>query len=242
VTEERHLPTSNSGYHPQSQAPLAVEDLLFALYRLRPLRASIIRWAQALDSGSLELRLLRRIFASYHDIVVGEYSYGGCFNAQRVAADTRIGKFCSFAQRIHIFAANHKLNAVTTHPFIYNPSLGIVHQDLREYNPVQIGNDVWMGQDAMIMPSVSQIQDGVVIAAGAIVTKDVPAYAVVAGVPARIIKYRFSEDIIEALLEIQWWNWSPSKIFSLAHEFNDVRIFLRIAQKMRYRESAEVVE
>ena len=205
---------------------------MFSLYRVRRLRSPIIRLAKRLDGGTLELGFLRRIFREYHDIDVGAYSYGGCFNATRVAGGTRIGKFCSFASHVYIFATNHKLGAVTTHPFIYNPSLGIVSEDLREYHHVQIGNDVWMGQNAMIMPRVSFVGDGAVIAAGAAVTKDVPPYAVVAGVPAQVVKYRFSEDVIESLLEIQWWNWEPEKIFSLHKEFNSASAFLRIAGRM----------
>ena len=209
-----------------------MENILFSLYYLRRLRPLIINLARRFDGGSLELVLLRRIFKEYHNIDVGAYSYGGCFNAKYVASGIQIGKFCSFADHIYIYAANHKLSAVTTHPFIYNPSLGVINEDLREYNHVQIGNDVWMGQHAMIMPSTSNIGDGAVIAAGAVVTKDVPSYAVVAGVPARIIKYRFSEDIVRNLLEIKWWDWETEKIFSFHNAFNSVDRFLELANRI----------
>jgi virginiamycin A acetyltransferase len=224
------LSTSQWGRFHSPRVPRSLENALFSLYRLRWLRPAIIRWARALDGGTLELGLLRRIFREYHNIVIGAFSYGGCFNASRVAAGTRIGKFCSFANQVYIFATNHKLSAVTTHPFIYNPAIGIVQEDLREYNYVRIGNDVWMGQNAMIMPSVSCIGDGAVIAAGAVVTKDVEPYSVVAGVPAKTIKYRFPKEVIEALLKIQWWNWEPERIFSLYREFGSIDAFLEMAR------------
>ena len=74
-----------------------------------------------------------------------------------------------------------------------------------------VGNDVWFGRECMILPGI-KIGDGAVIAARAVVVQDVPPYAVVGGNPAKIIKYRFSEEIIEELLKIQWWNWDLDKI------------------------------
>ena len=78
-------------------------------------------------------------------------------------------------------------------------------------NPVTIGNDVWIGANVCILPGIS-IGDGAVLAAGAVITKDVPPYAIVGGVPAKVIKYRFSEDIIKKLLKIKWWNWEEEKV------------------------------
>lgn len=77
--------------------------------------------------------------------------------------------------------------------------------DLKEHNEVKIGNDVWIGTRAMILDGIT-IGDGAVIGAGAVVTKNVPPYAIVGGVPAKIIKYRFSQDKINELLASQWWN------------------------------------
>jgi virginiamycin A acetyltransferase len=205
---------------------MRLEDILFKSYRLMNARPVISYLARKLDSNTFKFVLLRRIYAHYHKIFIGEYSYGGCFNYRRVASGTRIGKFCSFAEYIDIFSKNHPLDAITLHPFIYNPDLRAVESDYREPHPVTIGSDVWMGQNAMIMPSVSLIGDGAVIAAGAVITKNVPPYAIVAGVPAQVIKYRFSENVINRLMEIKWWNWDPKVIYSLALKFRSVDEFL----------------
>lgn len=81
----------------------------------------------------------------------------------------------------------------------------------RPEKPTHIGNDVWIGLEAVILPGIT-IADGAVIAAGAVVTKDVPPYAVVGGNPATILKFRFCPEIIAALLQIRWWDWTDEKI------------------------------
>lgn len=128
-----------------------------------------------------------------------------------------IGKFCSIgfgAQFISPYA-NHQVNALTTYPFwhIFSTQETIKpwleEADLK--GDTVIGNDVWFGREAMIMPGI-QIGDGAIIAARAVVTQDVPPYAIVGGNPARIIRYRFPDDVIQKLLETQWWNWDLEKI------------------------------
>ncbi|PWI33180.1 hypothetical protein DI392_12415 [Vibrio albus] len=111
---------------------------------------------------------------------------------------------------------NHPLSTVSTHAFFFHDKYGFVDKNYstKEYaqnNKIKIGNDVWIGSNVSILPGVS-IGDGAVVAAGAVVNKNVPPYAIVGGVPAKLIRYRFSEDIRNALLHTQWWNWSDCKI------------------------------
>ena len=92
---------------------------------------------------------------------------------------------------------------------------------------ITIGNDVWIGARATIMPEVN-IGDGAVIGAGAVVTKNVPAYAIVGGVPGKIIRYRYTEQQIKSLLKIKWWNWSDEKVKQNIDDFyNDVDLFIQ---------------
>lgn len=145
---------------------------------------------------------------------VGQFSYlGRNGSVQNVG----IGKYCSIANEVYIGLGAHPLGIFSTSPLFYrkNNPLGVelVENDLKfeEYKKIEIGHDVWIGARAMILDGVT-IGTGAVVAAGAVVTKDVPPYAVVGGVPAKVIKYRFKEERIEKLLTLKWWEWDPAEI------------------------------
>ena len=140
---------------------------------------------------------------------IGDYSYVGR-DSRVVHAD--IGKFCSIAGDVRIGMGSHTLDKLSTSPIFTEAHNSTKHQwtdssIVEPYKRVTIGNDVWIGTDAMIMGGI-RIADGAVIGAGAIVTKDVPPYAIVGGVPAKIIRYRFSENLITKLVSLKWWNLS----------------------------------
>jgi len=145
---------------------------------------------------------------------VGAFSFPTC----HFDGNVKIGRFCSIAGNVKIMGGNHPMNRFTTHMLTYNgefdkfaktefnQSWTLKPFDTTPKNPV-IGNDVWIGNDVVLKGGIT-IGDGAVIAANSVVTKDVPPYAIVAGVPAKIIRYRFNADIINELLKIQWWNYN----------------------------------
>jgi virginiamycin A acetyltransferase len=163
------------------------------------------------------------------NILVGDYTYydhpdhpekfeeNVLYHYDFIGDKLIIGKFCAIASEVKFImnGANHKISSFTTYPFgIFSNGweAGIPElKDLPFKGDTIIGNDVWIGYEAMIMPGV-KIGDGAIIAAKSVVTKDVPPYSIVGGNPAKLIKKRFSDDIIELLLEIKWWNWDIEKI------------------------------
>lgn len=151
---------------------------------------------------------------------VGKWSYGVngsphlCIPFEK---SVEIGNFCSIANNVQIVLnADHRVDWISTYPFTafveegWPAARGISGHPTTK-GKVVIGNDVWIGLNALILSGVS-IGDGAVIGANAVVTKDVPPYAIVAGNPARIVKYRFDEERIQKLLEIAWWNWPDENI------------------------------
>ena len=183
-----------------------LSKLLYRLYAVRRLRRIVRALATRLEGGQMYSETLRAIFSKYHGIEIGKYSYGGCFNAANIRALTKIGRYCSFAENVYIYNTNHPLGAKSTHPFFYNPSLGYVESEQISRRHIQIGNDVWVGQNAIILASVTEVGDGAVIGAGAVITKNVPDFGVVVGNPAKLVKYRFSEDAIRKLKQGRWWD------------------------------------
>ena len=146
------------------------------------------------------------------DTVVGKY-FG--MNESCFIARATIGAFCAIGARTAINPFNHPFNWLSTHEFQYHPNsfdwveeytqIKRLERTPDMFEQVSIGNDVWMGHNVNVMPGVS-VGDGAVIGAGSIVTKDVPPYAIVAGVPATVKRYRFTEQVIERLLKLKWWD------------------------------------
>lgn len=129
-----------------------------------------------------------------------------------------IGKFCSIAcgAKFIFTSANHTLKSLSTYPFpIFFEEWGLDSANITEAwdkkGDIVIGNDVWIGYEAVILSGVT-VGDGAIIGARAVVTKDVPPYTIVGGIPARCIRRRFDEETVTKLGELKWWEWSDEKI------------------------------
>lgn len=147
---------------------------------------------------------LRRHFRERHDIDVGLYSYG-CFDQWRMPGPIRIGRYCSFASTVRSAPINHLTDALTTHPALYEKQFGVVDKDISWSDALVVEDDVWVGHNVMILPGCKRIGRGAVIGAGAIVTKDVAPYSIVAGNPARKLRDRFSPELIAEIEASRWW-------------------------------------
>lgn len=179
------------------------------------------------------------------DVSIGNFTYCNSINgAVIIESKVKIGSFVSIAPGVSIAYGNHNLTYATTHPILYTDfyirkitgvdgkvrNEGLIDKDTETL----IGNDVWIGANAIIKRGVS-IGNGAVIGAGSIVTKDVPNYAVVAGNPAKIVKYRFSEDIIERLNKLpkQFWELEVEKLKQNIENLYDIEDYINYMETIK---------
>ena len=178
---------------------------LVLAYRFRRLRSLCLRLAGRLEGGDFYSTTLRTIFERYHAIEIGAYSYGECFVPGAFPRGVKVGRYVSIAPGVRVFLRNHPLDRLSMHPFFYNKELGWLAEDSISSGRLEIGHDAWLGERVIITPGCSRIGIGAVVGAGAIVTHDVPDFAVVAGNPARIIRFRFTEPTCAEIVASQWW-------------------------------------
>ena len=164
---------------------------------------------------------LREYFSERHGIEVGLYSYG-CFDRWRMPGPMQVGRYCSIASSVRRVPGNHPMDALTTHPLLYEAKFGLVDSDVVWPEPLIIEDDVWIGHNVVILPRCKKIGRGAVIGAGSIVTSDVPSYAIVAGNPARRLRDRFAPELIEAIEGSRWWELSLEQLRQLARTHRDI--------------------
>lgn len=173
---------------------------------------------------------LRAFFRRTYDIDVGLYSYG-CFDRWRMPGPLTIGRYCSISKTVRVSTDNHPVSALTTHPALYERAFGVVAQDRLHPARLVIEDDVWIGHNVVILAGCKHIGRGAVIGAGAIVTRDVAAYAIMAGNPARKLRDRFAPDLAAAIDASRWWEMDLAALRQLLADDPDI-VFAPSAERV----------
>jgi len=200
-----------------------------------------------LDGTPHEDTVFLKSVIAHPNIEVGDYSYMTDFSGNRdyagliapylyPGAPERlvIGKFCSIAHGVRFITASsmHPMGGVSTYPFriFSRDDISAYREECAARGDTVVGNDVWLGFEARVMPGV-RIGHGAIVAASAVVSRDVPDYAIVAGNPARVVRMRFDPETVARLLALAWWDWSPEAILAAlpALEAGDVAALERLA-------------
>ncbi len=182
--------------------------LLIALYRFRRLRSLALRLCLRLEGGSFFSETYREIFKRRHGVTIGPYSYGDILRPGVLPRGTHVGPWCSIGAQLIVRRRDHPFERPAMHPIFYNHKCGFLITDtiLEDAdNPLTIGHDVWIGDRVTVLSGCRSIGAGAVVAAGAVVTRDVPAYSIVGGLPAKVLRMRFDEATIQALEKSRWW-------------------------------------
>ena len=172
----------------------------------------------------------------------GRHTYAGvCFSCL-LPEESSIGSFCSIGANVQIGHGEHPLNFLSTSSYFYLDCLGWKSSSVPSHNefwkpkPVIIGNDVWIGDNVIIKNGIT-VGNGAVIGANSVITKDVPPYSIVAGVPAKIIRFRFTEDIICRLQKIKWWDLDDSVLRTLTYD--DIEKTLSVLENITIKSKRE---
>lgn len=175
--------------------------------------AATVFLSEVIDHSNIEIGA----YSYYHDNTLPE-DYAATiapYIFQGSPEKLKIGKFCQIAKGVQFItaSANHPMTGISTYPFaVFDPPrFGEYLTNLPKGADTVIGNDCWIGREAMLMPGAT-LGNGVIVGARAVVTGHVPDYSVVAGNPAKVIRKRFSDDDIARLLDLAWWDWDPEKI------------------------------
>ena len=180
-----------------------------------------------LEKRKSESKLLRNYCRDKRNIDAGMYSYGGFFNKTfKRDGKVIIGKYCSINRTCQYIGDKHPHHEAIMTPYFYEKSFGLEVEQMKK-GTLEIGNDVWIGTNAVILCGCQKIGNGAVIGAGAIVTKDVEPYSIVVGVPAKHLKYRFDQETIRLLEKSEWWELTPKELYKYYNYRKDPRKFAK---------------
>ncbi|MEM4724662.1 MAG: CatB-related O-acetyltransferase [Candidatus Hadarchaeum sp.] len=199
-----------------------IGKILFYLYRFRIVRPLLYFVLDVLEGGVMFSPTWRKIALEYHGVKFGEYSYAPDIKPGTLPEGTEVGRYCSIGSGLVVLRRNHPICRMSQHPLFFNKKMGLFERDTildSGDNPLRIGNDVWIGNRVTILPGCKRIGDGAVIAAGAVVTRDVAPFVVVAGVPAREIRKRFSSEIEKIVSASRWWDRSVKELLPYLEVF-----------------------
>jgi virginiamycin A acetyltransferase len=214
-----------------------IRNLFYNIFRLLKIvsKSKNVYWKYLVSNiNNCNIDLQAKVFDnnSLNNVTIGKGTYIG-FNAN--ISNTSIGKFCSIGPNLVCGWGFHPIDGISTSPAFYSikKRSGITFSKFdkcEERKFITIGNDVFIGINVTILDGVN-IGDGAVIGAGAIVSKNIPPYAVAVGCPIQILKFRFSQEIINSLLESKWWNQNEIILKEVEKNFFEVEKFLEFFEK-----------
>jgi len=217
ATARREATVSGSCHQGPELRKTRLAPLVIGLYKsmrgpgTASLRRLLSRLLIAFEGGQMRSASLRRLMSEVHGVTVGAHSYG-CFDPLRFPAGVTVGRYVSVGPNVAAYRRNHPMDRLSLHPYFYRPVLGASADADVETASLEIAAGSWLGANVLVLPGCRRIGRGAVIAAGAVLTKDVPDYAIVGGNPAKLIRYRFSPQGMTDADATRWWQRSPEDV------------------------------
>lgn len=185
-------------------------------YSLLPSALRALQYAQKTEGGDMTSLSLRHVLKKHYEVDAGYYSYGSLLIPGHCDRGTTIGPYASIGPNVRRFGASHPSHSPSLHPLFYNPALGIVSPDMDvERSSCDISADVWIGANVVILPGCRRIGVGAIVGASSVVTKDVPDFSIAVGIPARVVSYRFDDNLQSRILASEYWKFEPLEALSI---------------------------